>query len=126
MEFKDILKQTRIKNGIKQSELGEKVGLSIQTISAYEKGVREPKLKILAKLADIFDVSIDYLIGRERQEGNQFPLVDINDLEEKEMLEMYKHLSKDDQEKVRAIIKTLAEMNEPANNHNAKKNDFAG
>lgn len=53
MEFKDILKLERVKNSIKQSALGERIGLSVQTISAYEKGLREPKLDILVKLADL-------------------------------------------------------------------------
>lgn len=44
-------------------ELGEAIGLAPNTISQYENGIREPKLKTWQKLADYFDVSIGYLQG---------------------------------------------------------------
>lgn len=47
-----------------QAELAEKLGVSQQTISKYERGTREPDNETLAKLAEIFDCSIDYLLGR--------------------------------------------------------------
>lgn len=47
-----------------QAELAEKLGVSQQTISKYERGTREPDNETLAKLAEIFDCSIDYLLGK--------------------------------------------------------------
>lgn len=45
-------------------ELGAKLTLAESTISGYETGNRDPDLEIVNKLADIFEVSTDYLLGR--------------------------------------------------------------
>lgn len=110
MKFSEILKDKRIEANLKQSELGDKVGLSLQAISGYEQGTREPKLSVLIQIADIFDMTLDELVGRERLEGNCQPAVDIHDHEEEDLLKEYRQLSTDDKEKIKAIIRTLAAM----------------
>ena len=40
------------------------LGVTIRTITNYENGSREPKIAYLIMIADFFDVSIDYLVGR--------------------------------------------------------------
>jgi len=47
-----------------QLELAEKLGVSQQTVSKYEKGTREPDNATLVRLSEIFNCSIDYLLGR--------------------------------------------------------------
>ncbi|MBO5907387.1 MAG: helix-turn-helix transcriptional regulator [Clostridia bacterium] len=49
---------------MKQSELAEATGINQRTISNYETGKTEPDAAALIKLADFFNVSIDYLVGR--------------------------------------------------------------
>ena len=44
-------------------ELGEAIGLAPNTISQYETGIREPKLKTWQKIADYFDVTVPYAQG---------------------------------------------------------------
>lgn len=46
--------------------LGELCGLSKNIIGQYERGEKEPSTRTLIELADIFDVSVDYLVGREK------------------------------------------------------------
>ena len=58
------LKELRLKRGLSQQELAKKVGISNQSISSYEKGVRKPKIEAWKKLADYFGVSVPYLQGR--------------------------------------------------------------
>ena len=58
------LKELRLKRGLSQQELAKKVGISNQSISSYEKGVRKPKIEAWEKSADYFGVSIAYLQGR--------------------------------------------------------------
>ena len=53
------LKKLREKNGLSQSELGEKVGLKQATISQYENGTRKPSLDISKKLSDALGISWD-------------------------------------------------------------------
>ena len=58
----DKIKELRIKNGMTQKELGKKLGFSDNTITNYEKNKRDPDYDTLVKLANIFDVSISYLL----------------------------------------------------------------
>ncbi|MHA0856486.1 helix-turn-helix domain-containing protein [Paenibacillus sp. CMAA1364] len=50
--------------GWTQDELSRVVGITRASLSHYEKSRRKPDFEMLTKLADIFEVSIDYLIGR--------------------------------------------------------------
>ena len=60
--FNDRLKELRIKAGLKQSELGKKVGVSASTIGMYEQGRRSPDREMLIKLSNVFNVTLDYLV----------------------------------------------------------------
>ncbi|MCQ1530669.1 helix-turn-helix domain-containing protein [Lutispora saccharofermentans] len=62
--FGERVKALRIKKNIKQSELGEIVGLTYTAVSDIERGRRTTTLEKLEALADYFDVSVDYLMGR--------------------------------------------------------------
>ena len=58
------LKMLREKKGISQLKLALDLGLNQNSISRYESGVREADYKTLIKIADYFNVSIDYLLER--------------------------------------------------------------
>ena len=58
------LRALRKARGLTQQELGELLGVSASAVGMYEQGRREPDLATLVKLADIFGVSVDHLIGR--------------------------------------------------------------
>ncbi|MDD2492156.1 MAG: helix-turn-helix transcriptional regulator [Bacteroidales bacterium] len=62
--FGERVKTLRIKRNIKQSELGKIVGLSDNAISDIERGYRLTTMEKLEALADYFEVSVDYLMGR--------------------------------------------------------------
>lgn len=64
MPFSEILKELREKKGFTQKQLAEALYLSKTAVSQYENGTHTPSIETLIKLADIFDVSIDYLLGR--------------------------------------------------------------
>ena len=55
--------EMRKKYGLKQSELGEKVGLTHKAISTIESGKRGTSFENLVELAYVFQVSTDYLLG---------------------------------------------------------------
>lgn len=59
-----IIRKLRIEKGITQSDLSNYLGLTPKMISFYELGERFPPHDIIVKLADYFDVSADYLLGR--------------------------------------------------------------
>ena len=57
------LKDLRHKMGLSQQALADKLNVSQQTICKYENNTNEPNIDMLEAMADIFDVSVDYLIG---------------------------------------------------------------
>lgn len=62
------LRELRIKSGFTQNEIATKLGVSGQTILNWENGIYEPKINQLIQLADLFNVSIDYLVERKGSE----------------------------------------------------------
>lgn len=60
------IKELRKKEKLTTTALGKAVGCSNQAITNYELGNRKPDPDMLIKLADYFDVSIDYLLGRQQ------------------------------------------------------------
>ena len=64
------IKQLRIKNSISQKNLAKKMGVSSQTILNWENGIFEPRIDQLIQLADIFNVTIDYLVERKNRVTN--------------------------------------------------------
>ena len=63
-DFGEHLKRLRATRGITQKQLGEFIGASERGIQNYEMGTRKPAYDTLIALAEYFDVSIDYLVGR--------------------------------------------------------------
>lgn len=61
----DRLKRLRIQNGVTQTELGNILGVTKSTICCYERGTRTPTLENLIDMSDYFQISIDYLLGRD-------------------------------------------------------------
>ena len=59
------LRELRNKSGLTQNEMAGKLGVSGPTILNWENGIYEPKINQLIQLADLFDVSVDYLIERK-------------------------------------------------------------
>lgn len=64
MEFGNILKQLRENNNLTREELSHKLNITYSALAKYENNDRFPDRKILTEIADFFDVSIDYLLGR--------------------------------------------------------------
>ena len=64
MEFKDRLKDLRVMRDLTQQELADRIGVHVMTISGYERGIRKPDFETLDIIADKFNVSFDYLLGK--------------------------------------------------------------
>lgn len=62
--MKNRIRELRAEKNITQLRLSMEVEVSQETVSAYENGKHLPSLKSLIKMADLFHVSTDYLIGR--------------------------------------------------------------
>lgn len=57
------LKSLRIEKNLTQKQVADRIGLAISAVSSYESGTRYPSYDVLIKLARIFHVSTDYLLG---------------------------------------------------------------
>lgn len=63
-EFSQRLKEIRKTSGKKQREVAESLDVKLRTYQGYEMKETEPSIKKLIALADYFDVTMDYLVGR--------------------------------------------------------------
>ncbi|NLJ94040.1 MAG: helix-turn-helix transcriptional regulator [Clostridiaceae bacterium] len=61
------LKALRVQKNLSQKELSDDLEIGRPTITQYETGSKNPSLKMVIKIADYFDVSVDYLIGRKQK-----------------------------------------------------------
>lgn len=110
-----ILKRLRLEKGWTQKDLAEKLNKAESTIGMWEQGRRELDYDSLKEIADLFDVSIDFLLGRvKNKQGRkgdneividdfQFALYgevkDLTDDEKKDILDMVKILKKQKERK---------------------------
>ena len=61
------LRELRLERNISQQRLAMELSMTQNTISRYENGEREPGIKELIRIADYFNVSLDYLLERSEQ-----------------------------------------------------------
>ena len=66
MNIKDI----RARKGLTQAEVASALGVSSVVYSRYETGSRQPSIDMLVQMADIFGVTVDYLLGRKIAEDS--------------------------------------------------------
>ncbi len=64
MKLAERLKNLRLEKHLKQEELAGELKISMRSYCRYEYGEREPNASVLWRMADLFAVSIDYLVGR--------------------------------------------------------------
>lgn len=86
MNFGQILKQLRITKGLTQNELAKILDVSKSNISKYEAGSVEPNMSVLIRISEYFEVSVDYLLGKNAknesapEKENNFFFFDENSL----------------------------------------------
>ena len=67
MTFPERLLQLKQERKVLQKDVAAGIGLSLRGYQYYEKGQKEPTLSVLIRLADFYDVSLDYLVGRSEE-----------------------------------------------------------
>ncbi len=63
--FNKRLREIRMNSGLTQQNMADKLGISLNAYQKYEQAERSPSLECLVSIADIFDVSLDYLLCRD-------------------------------------------------------------
>lgn len=67
------LRQLRKSQHLTMKELGKIVGMSESTISLYERGLHEPDIETMGKIADVLHTTVDELIGRDDLDTKKEP-----------------------------------------------------
>lgn len=62
--FTDRLQALKTEQSLLQKDIAQAAGISLRTYQRYESGERLPDTDVLSRLADYFNVSTDYLLGR--------------------------------------------------------------
>lgn len=91
------LKELRLAAGYSQQALAKKLQVVRSTIAMWETGGSNPDNVMLQKIADTFNVSVDYLLGREEQKKD--PATEYSD-EAKKIYELLSQLNLENQEKL--------------------------
>ena len=79
-DFPRIITLLRKERKISQKKASSDLGVSQALLSHYEKGIRECGLEFLVRVADYYDVSVDYLLGRSPEpKGKTFTVEDVPD-----------------------------------------------
>ena len=120
--FGERMKNLRLEKNITLEKMAEDLNTTKSTLSRYENNKREPKMHLLEKLADYFEVSVDYLLGRSEEplpadkikeaiseESESIKIWDkLKDREELQiMFKRTENLSKDTIKHIIEIIKTF-------------------
>jgi len=114
MKTNEILKSLRQKEGITQAEAAERLGVSLSSYQKYErdKGSIMPSLDVLMKIADIYKVTIDYLVGREPA-PNPFADLGLDEAGEQEMLKQYMSFEPEVRAMLMDVLIKLADSAKP-------------
>lgn len=107
--------ELRIAAGLTQRELAEKIGVKNYTIANWEQNRTEPSVKDLIDLANYFECSVDYLIGRENDFG-QIIVFKNGEKEYADLLCLYNSLSKERKQLVQSILKDLKALTDMEKN----------
>jgi len=108
--MKNRIRELRLEKGLLQKDVAELLGVSAQSFCFYENWVNKPDPEMLAKIADIFEVSIDYLLCREDEYGNII-LHDNSEYseEEQQLIEQYRSFSQPLKELSKRTFKVWSE-----------------
>ena len=73
------LKSSRISVNLSRKQVGEIIGVSESMIGLYESGTRQPSLSAIIKLATLYKVTTDYLLGCEQTSNATISISGLND-----------------------------------------------
>lgn len=75
IELSERLRQLRLDKRLRQDQVAALIGVSKGAVSAYENDIRQPSYDVLIRLANLYRVSTDYLLGRSDER-----MLDISEL----------------------------------------------
>ncbi len=79
VDFSQRLKQLRTDKHLTQAQVADRIGVTASMVSSYETDIRLPSFEVMVRIADLFGVTVDYLLCREDKR-----FLDISALSDKE------------------------------------------
>lgn len=77
MEFSERLKDLRKQAGLTQVDVAEKLGISQPAYASWERGAKKPTQENLVKIAQILNVSVDYLVGNSEEKADELGNIEL-------------------------------------------------
>ena len=77
MEFSERLKELRKKANYTQVEVAEKLGISQPAYASWERGAKKPIQENLVKIAQVLNVSVDYLVGNSEDKSDELDNIEL-------------------------------------------------
>lgn len=103
------LRELRLENGLRQKDVAEKIGVCTASYGFYENWINKPDPETLVKLANLYGVSIDYLLGLTDDFGvrTAAPAGDAYSTDERQLIEKYRVLNPHCKKLINNTIDTL-------------------
>ena len=108
MVLGDRIKRLRQEKGWSQNQLSQKLKVHQKQISGYERGIHAPSIELLVKMAELFDVSLDYIAFDDREDKKQIQIAD------RELMRTVKEidaLPEEDRMTIKAVLNTFIVKN---------------
>ncbi|MGQ7545042.1 helix-turn-helix domain-containing protein [Streptococcus suis] len=77
MEFSERLKELRKKANFTQVEVAAKLGISQPAYASWERGAKKPTQENLVKIAQVLNVSVDYLLGNSEEKSDELDNIEL-------------------------------------------------
>ena len=77
MKFAERLKTLRKQVKLTQAQIAEKLNISQQAYASWERGVKKPTQENLVKIAQVLNVSIDYLVGNSEEKSDELDNIEL-------------------------------------------------
>lgn len=103
------LKELRTQNGYTMKALCDKTGMPLRTYQNYEAGIREPSLSAIVALAEVYNVTTDYLLGRAPQADPMKLLISQGDASPEALVKQFAALPEEGQALMLAVVRALKE-----------------
>ncbi|MDD6995733.1 MAG: helix-turn-helix transcriptional regulator [Candidatus Borkfalkiaceae bacterium] len=114
MEIGKRIRELRQEHNLRQKQLAKSINVAANTLSQFESGKANPGYEVLIALADYFEVSTDYLLGRADDFGNVSVraerTADFPTAEEKKLLVVYRTASEKGKIRIKAYADAVVDL----------------
>lgn len=107
MGIRENMKALREQHGLSMAKAAEALGVPKSTYSSYEYGAREPNIELILKIAEYYNVTTDYLLGRAPQTDPMKLLVSQSDTSPESLVKQFAALPEEGQALMLAVVRAL-------------------